>query len=151
MTVIAWDGKTLAADRRMGNYCHRSITKIARSYRTGALLGAAGTGPDGRELMAWYEDGADPSKWPEFHRSSDQGSNLCAIEADGRVMEYGTSPFPTEILDPNYSLGSGRDVARTAMHLGLDARRAVELANELCSECGNGIDTLTLEAPDAVA
>lgn len=145
MTVIAWDGKTLAADRRMGSYCHRSVTKIRRSIRTGALLGASGSGQGGRELMEWYEQGAIPEKWPQFHRSADEGSILCAVTKEGRVFEFGASPHAIEILDSSYSLGSGRDVARTAMHLGLDARRAVEIANELCTECGNGIDTLTLE------
>lgn len=145
MTVIAWDGKTLAADRRMGSYCHRTVTKIARSERTGALMGASGTGCGGAELMAWYEAGADPQSWPEFHRKGDEASVMCVVTVDRRVFEYNGTPHPIECHDPNYSLGSGRDVARTAMHLGLDAWRAVELANELCSECGNGIDSLALE------
>ena len=42
-------------------------------------------------------------------------------------------------------MGHGRDFTLAAMHLGHDARTAVEVACALDAFCGCGIDTLTLE------
>jgi hypothetical protein len=43
------------------------------------------------------------------------------------------------------AFGSGRDYAEAAMFLGCDAKRAVEVACQFQTDCGNGIDTLRLK------
>jgi hypothetical protein len=42
-------------------------------------------------------------------------------------------------------MGAGRDAAMGAMRMGADAKRAVEIANELCVGSGLGVDTLRFE------
>ena len=67
MTVIAWDGKTLAADRRacLGN-THRTIHKLHRM--TDCLCASAGESDAAQELIAWFEAGRDPAAFPPSQR-----------------------------------------------------------------------------------
>lgn len=143
MTVIAWDGRTLAADKRAGTDLPRTVTKIRRTA-SGALIGCTGTACGDQELMAWYEQGADPAKFPEMHRDREKSSHLIAIEPGGVIRMYMDSPFPAVLEDGFHAIGSGRDFAMAAMHLGHDAKAAVACAIALTATCGNGIDTLEL-------
>lgn len=144
MTVIAWDGKTLAADKRAGTGAPRTVTKIRRA-RNGNLVGLTGTAHGDAELLAWYEEGADAAKFPAPQRVDDTASQLLVIElGTARVLHYCLTPFPAIFEDAQFACGSGRDFALAAMHLGQTAFQAVVLTCELCAECGNGIDTLEL-------
>lgn len=146
MTVIAWDGKTLAADKRMGcNGYPATTTKIFRTL-DGALMGGCGESDMVAVLRQWYANGADPAAYPS-NRNSDGTSRarLLVIKPDGLVMTYANEPVPVRIEDTMFAIGSGGDFALAAMHLGHDARRAVEVACALDSDCGNGIDTLQLK------
>lgn len=146
MTVICWDGHTLAADKRAGgNDMPRTVTKIRRA-KNGSLIGCTGTACGDMELMAWYEAGADADKFPAIHRDNAQSSHMIEITPDRKVRMYMNCPFPATFEDGNHAIGSGRDFAMAAMHIGKNAREAVEVAIALTATCGNGIDTLTLEA-----
>lgn len=143
MTVIAWDGKTLAADK-LGSYngLGRTVTKI---HRIGDLLvGISGNAWVANEVFAWVERGRKPEAFPACQRDKDDWSMTLIIEAR-RVLLYERSPYPTRIADGTCAIGSGRDFALAAMHMGADARRAVEVATHFCPDCGLGVDTL--EAP----
>ncbi len=144
MTVIAWDGKTLAADRRSNTSwgVHDTVTKISR--HEGNLLATSGKGSVALEIQAWWIAGADAGKFPASARGDD-GGNLIVITPDRRVLQFGTGPFPSEMQGRFYVVGAGGDIALAAMHCGRSAAEAVALACELNSTCGNGIDTLTLE------
>lgn len=141
MTVIAWDGRTLAADKRasLGTLI-RTTTKIFRFG--GALLSYCGETGMGEELVAWFKAGAVPKDYPE-RQSADDASTLLVIDASG-IRTYERSPFPARIEDRTFAIGSGRDFALAAMHLGKTAAEAVAVAIALDSGCGNGIDTLQL-------
>lgn len=142
MTVIAWDGKTLAADKRAVNaMLARTVTKIKR-LPWGVLLGWSGDQDIGSELRDWFAAGADASRFPEAARKGD--ATLMVVER-GKVRFYVASPAPMEVEDSQVAIGSGRDYAQAAMALGKTAREAVELACRFDTGCGNGIDTLTHE------
>ena len=141
MTVICWDGHTLAADKRAGTDLPRTVTKIRRTA-SGALIGCTGTACGDQELMAWYEQGADPAKFPEMHRDNAKSSHLIAIEPGGIIRMYMDSPFGCVIEDKFHAIGSGRDFAMAAMYLGRNAATAVACAIALSATCGNGVDTL---------
>lgn len=141
MTVIAWDGKTLAADKRASGGTITVVTKIRRG-KDGMLLGASGSGSIAREMMAWAEAGEDASKWPTS-ADKDEGS-LIVIDRSG-IRVYYARPFPMRPEGPHFAMGSGEPYAMAAMYLGCDARHAVEVACALHESCGNGIDTLELE------
>ena len=142
MTVICWDGKTLAADR-MGDAggLRRTTTKIFRF--DGGLFGSAGRGSRAAEMFAWIKDGSDPQRVPPF-QLTDEYQDVMVVRNDRTVWIYGQSAYPFRMEDPFHAIGSGRDFAMAAMLLGHDARTAVEVASQFCSGCGMGVDTLEL-------
>ncbi len=142
MTIIAWDGKTLAADKRgLNSGLPRTLTKIRRIGDL--LVGVSGDAADQQDVMAWVEQGRKVDNYPKAMLDKELGSSMVIIE-DGKIMYYGTSPLPTVIEDKTIAMGSGRDYAIAAMHLGKSAREAVEIASLFDVGCGNGVDVLTL-------
>lgn len=146
MTIIVWDGKTLAADRRSVNNGHAStVCKIQRGP-AGELLSYSGDYDVGVALAEWYCAGADPTKFPKNRDTNVYcHSYLMVIHPDGKIVRYEREPVALRFLDSFAVMGSGRDYALAALHLGCDAVKAVEVACALDINCGNGIDTLTLE------
>lgn len=142
MTVVAWDGKTLAADK-LGDAggLQRTTTKILRF--DGGLFGSAGYASKASEIFAWISSGADPAKVPAFQLTDDYQMVL-VVRTDRRVFTYARSAYPFEMEDRFHAIGSGRNFAMTAMHLGMSAANAVRVTCELCTECGVGIDTMEL-------
>lgn len=146
MTVIAWDGKTLAADKRASNNgLARTVTKIRRASN-GALMACTGDLHAGEELMAWYEAGRVTEKYPESQKALvEELTTLVVIEPGPVITTYGRYGARAVFEERTYACGCGRDYAVAAMHYGKDAREAVALACLFDVGCGNGIDTLELE------
>ena len=144
MTIIAWDGHTLAADKRccFGTLIH-TVTKIYRVR--GHLVAGAGDFDRIQEMVAWFAAGADPDKLPPFQRDNNDFVGVVVIQPDKTILKYERGPYPFKIESPFYATGSGRDYAMAAMHLGKNAREAVEVAIALDSGCGNGVDTMTYD------
>ena len=139
MTVIAWDGKTLAADKRATN--NGRATTVTKLFRHGEYrLAVSGELVKGLEMIEWLRGGAAPEKLPAFQKTSDFVAVL-RIGPDGAYL-YENSHIPFKIEEPFYAMGSGRDFALMALHLGSPAARAVELTNELDTTCGNGVDVM---------
>lgn len=146
MTCIAWDGKTLAADKRATYQgLTRTVTKIFRHGN--ALLAIAGDGGMGMEMVNWIRGGGVLSSYPPTQREEKTMVYFAMIE-DGRVWMYERTPHPLILEDRQFAMGSGRDFALAAMHLGKSAREAVEIACLFEQNCGNGVDVLELERED---
>ncbi len=143
MTVVAWDGKTLAADKRTLN-CGliRTVTKIRRIGEL--LVGGSSDFVTVLEMMDWIEKGSDPEKFPSLQKDKDDWA--CVIIIDRGVIKlYERSHIPMTFEDSKFAIGSGRDFALAAMHCGKTAKEAVEIAIHFDSGCGNGVDCLELE------
>ena len=143
MTVIAWDGSTLAADKRAVNgTLPRTTTKIFRTE--GRLVGTSGDQSVALQMLDWYRNGREAKDFPK--RAEDDSASLLVIEPNRSVWMYTTGPVAAEFHDRQFAIGSGRDFAIAAMHLGKSAREAVEIACMFDNYCGNGIDALELES-----
>lgn len=142
MTCIAWDGHTLAADRRVtdGRGKTSTTTKIFRAPG-GLLVGGTGDASVVAELQAWFLAGADPSAFPNSARA-----NLADfyVFSAGGVHCYCAGPHPTSVECERFAVGSGGDVAKGVLHMGGSAVEAVEAACLLRGDCGGGVDQLTL-------
>jgi len=142
MTVIAWDGTTLAADKRAcaEGYIY-SVTKVYRIAN--CLVGFSGNAAHIGRYRAWIVGGCDPTTYPP--QVEHEHSRMLVIRRDRTIERYETTGWPMIIEERQHAMGSGRDFAAAAMHLGCDARRAVEVASALSEWCGNGVDTLTFD------
>ena len=144
MSVIAWDGKTLAADKRACLWTLiATTTKIFKAC--GALVAYSGDACFGEEMLAWFKDGSDPLKFPPLQRDKDDWSGLLVVWDSGEIWKYERSPYPLKFPKQLFAIGSGRDFALAAMYLGKTAEEAVEVACVFDSGCGNGVDILTHE------
>lgn len=142
MTVIVWDGKTLAADRRasIGGSLIREVTKI---FRVGeCLVGYSGDSDLGEAVLDWFRNGRDPATYPN---KIDNWAGFLVVWPDGSLWRYERTPFPLKFDPQTFAVGSGRDFALAAVHCGKTAAEAVLVASHFESGCGNGVDTLTHE------
>lgn len=144
MSVIAWDGKTLAADKQSTYGEQRSVvTKIFRVPQ--GLLGVTGKTEHMKPLLNWFNNFEVPELFPEFQKDPEENSAVLLITKERKIMCYGAQVDPFMIEQPMYATGCGKDFAMGAMLAGADARRAVEITCQLNVYCGMGIDILTLE------
>lgn len=144
MTCIIWDGKTLAADKQATNAgLKRRVTKL-RKIR-GHLCAVSGDFDYAQEVFQWFEAGADPATYPACQKTESWVSFL-VITPERRILKYERSPYPADFTeDGAYAMGSGRDFAIAAVHLGFDAAKGVEVASFFESGCGLGCDTLSFD------
>lgn len=142
MTVIAWDGRALAADKRATEVggIGRTVTKIERHGK--ALLAVTGVWDVAAEVREWWKSGAVADAFPA--KAQEGVATLIVIDG-GKIVAYAAGPHPMVIEAQKCAFGSGRDFAEAAMYLGRTAREAVEVACVFQTDCGNGVDVL--EAP----
>ncbi|MBS4017521.1 MAG: hypothetical protein KGZ68_04715 [Dechloromonas sp.] len=144
MTCIAWDGKTLAADRQAtGANTRMATTKIAKVQTEDGpvLIGVAGRAFDMQAFVHWAQTGFDLNTWPKALEESE--SEALVVLPSGKTLTYEDSPYPIVFHEQKRAIGSGIHFALAAMHLGKNARQAVQVACDLDVGCGMGIDTLT--------
>jgi hypothetical protein len=137
MTTIAWDGVTLAADRRItsGTVTY-STTKIRRTS-DGRLIGATGDYGVCSAMLDWLESGgARPTC-----QDSERWISALEIMPDGACWMHNRDSR-WQVEDRFIAVGSGRDYAMAVMALGHSARAAVEIAARFDPGTGNGIDEL---------
>jgi 20S proteasome alpha/beta subunit len=141
MTVICWDGKTLAADKRATSVgLARTVTKVQR--HGDVLLAMTGDWDVAAEMREWFKAGAVPREFPA--KAREDNASLIVV-GRGSLAVYSTGPFPIPIESEKAAFGSGRDFAEAAMYLGCTAVEAVSVACHFQADCGNGIDALTLD------
>ena len=136
MTVIAWDGITLAADKRAVRGSRvATTTKIWKINNH--LVAGSGTFTAVLSMKAWWEGDRNPTTFPVFKDSGDQ---LIVITPDRVIQTYEETPHPMIMEDPFFSWGSGKEVALGVMAMGGNAMKAVVIASQHVCDCGNGVD-----------
>ena len=146
MTVIAFDGKTVAADKQSTNCGNPSkVTKIF--HVPGGIVAFSGSGVHAVELLPWFKDSRNPETFPKSRSNdADDAAGAMFIDRARRIYLYTAySPYPELIEMPIYARGSGRDYALAVLSLGYDAVKAVEVACNLDVFCGMGIDALSID------
>lgn len=144
MTVIAWDGKTLAADKlRTTHGLKSTATKIYRVPQ--GIVGFAGSEVHAVRVLAWFENNRT-GEFPE-PPSSDEGADALFIDDKGHQWFFASTCRGTGIRrdDRFLAMGAGRDYALAAMYCGKSAVEAVAIACHFDNCCGHGFDKLTLD------
>ena len=149
MSIVAWDGKTVAADKRA---CiadaAMATTKIWR-MSDGVVVATTGDFSFGLSMVQWFmvqcfNDGSEKNDWPSF-QSTDDWARIIIFEPDQQPYCYERQPVRQVIEDPFMAWGCGREFALGAMAMGATAREAVEVACRFNVYCGNGIDAFDLK------
>lgn len=133
MTTIAWDGVTLAADRRTseGGSVYREHTKIVRI--PGGFVACCGGTTYIHAFVSWARKG--------MRGKPPVADDLGALLAKGRRMywvECGTVINIPRV--EKLATGSGWRWAAAAMDFGCDAIGAIAYASTRDCHTGNGVD-----------
>ena len=143
MSVIAWDGKTLAADR-MAVYDSIIIkTKKLITLPTGEVFAWAGVVENALAVVKWYQDGQCEPEWPKCQEQDDFASVI--LLKDKKLYEYEQAPILQPVLSFPRAWGSGAKFALGAMAAGADAIKAVKITSTLCNQVGLGIDSVSVK------
>lgn len=138
MTTVAFDGKTLAADTMVtvGGSATYGAIKIGRAV-DGSLIGQCGNMAHAQAFLEWYN--GERKMLP----STCDNYTALIIKPDGEVRVYeGNEGMYYIERSPYVAIGSGQDFAQSAMELGFNAVRAVELAIKMDINTGGKVDTL---------
>lgn len=125
MTTVAYRNGALAADTQMTDGTTKSAgRKIIYVREKRAWIGVAGAVCDCQKFIRFFSDEEDADEMDD-----DDDYTALVMHDDGRV-ECWTSDLKKDQLEPGafYAIGSGGPVALGAMHMGADARRAVEVS-----------------------
>ncbi|BAN16842.1 peptidase HslV family [Edwardsiella phage PEi21] len=145
MTGIAWDGKTLAADKAefRGNQMSKT-TKISVHLVDGRHIAFAGTGytEDILRVKIWIDRGmtGEIEGLSEGTKNCPQGM---VLEESGEIFELYPCGALEQVESDVYASGSAFEFLTAAMLSGKTAHDAVALAIQHRSDCGYGINTIT--------
>lgn len=145
MTVVAFDGTYLAADRQVTRGGQRgSITKLLR-LSNGEVLTWTGHLQNCLGMQHWYLAGAKPSEWGNYRVDPECSAELIILSEDGLWTFSG--PYGVRVEDPFVAIGSGAEYALAALAMGATAEQAVEIASRFDNCCGLGVDVMRFEKP----
>lgn len=137
MSVIAYDGKTLASDC-MGVISGRMVTAHKMIKKDcGIVLAWTGIQEHGMGMAEWYIEGCNIDKFPKFQEGDDWVRLL--VYDNGILGYYEQYPILQVVNDKIAAWGCGGDYAMGAMTAGKTAVEAAEIACELSPYCGKGV------------
>jgi len=153
MTVIAWDGKTLAADGRMTegtSIYNDDVIKLfelnSLSYNNDRLLyaGVCGDVSCIQEYLVWLNLNAG-IMFKEIVRNPELDVAGLIIGVNKAYIITQNSAYLMEFCrDTKLAEGSGSNYALSAMSFSLNAVQAVEHACSMDSSCGGSINSVGL-------
>ena len=132
--VMRKEGRILADSRSVWGNVRVSTTRKIFRVRGGLVCGA-GNLQACFACFRFIEEGANAKPEapyvPQDGPCNDNSFTVLWLRADRSLWLYGDHFEPTPVLDDVYAIGTGEDIARTALHLGKTPEEAMELACEL--------------------
>lgn len=138
MTTIVFDGKTLAADKRL-SYGSTPVDGLmpkvfpVTDHKNWQVIALAGRMSAATRLMAYVLEGGDRPT------DIDESVGLLAIDIAGVPYQIGGDGIPTRV-PMKWAIGSGQDYALGALEVGADAETALKAATKLDMSTGGGVD-----------
>lgn len=143
MTTIAWDGTSLAGDKLIVNSGLKVYsTKIYRIKNM--LIGTSGTISSGKEMIHWLSNEEKIENFPPSQLDEDSWAPTLVIR-NRKIFVYERSPFPYEVEDKFFAIGSGRDFSLASMYLGKSAKESIEIASKFDVNTSYETDVLLFE------
>ena len=142
MTVVVWDGSTLATDCAATD--GRVKWQSTKAWRfEDKILSGVGPLQSILAMRDWYMDGADPGRFPVIQTSFP--CHFIVISRGQGLSRYESGPIPIIHGRNQCAFGEGRDFAYGAMAMGASAGEAVDIANQFSVHCGHGKQVYDLE------
>jgi hypothetical protein len=136
MTTIAYDGRTMVADTLVTDgWGMKELVRNKIWANVKLLVGAAGDHGDiHRWMAANLHDETNIGHllnvgYPSYSKNDNDPSIIVVNRTNGAVYRHTSGVF-VRVSRPFHAVGSGRDYALAAMHLGHDALEAVRAAAE---------------------
>jgi len=143
VTIVVWDGATLAVDRGVTD--GYTMWEQDKAWRLGnAVLTGVGNMTLVLAMRNWYVAGRDASKFPTEQTLPDRWCEFIVATPDG-LFRYERSPIPIEHGKNKCAFGYGKDFAYGALAMGATAEQAVSIANKFSPHCGMGVDVFNFE------
>lgn len=148
MTTIAFDGKTLAADRcSWSGGCRRQVRKVFRVTATDGrrfLVAFAGNGMFAGAVLAWMRGEREAPNWEDFGKAEER-DHQCALVIDEqyRIWQLGNQLTYSRERERIYAFGGGQDIAWGALEAGATARQAIKIAMKRGDYAGLGVDSVS--------
>lgn len=139
MSIVCWDGKTIAADRITTSGSLKFKGSKMRRLPNGDIVAWTGSTMGGIAMANWWESGADPNTFPPSQKTEDW-SRLIVV-SKGKVFSYEQAPVKIPEDNGFMAWGSGQDFAMGALAFGATAVEAIKVASRLCVTCGMGIES----------
>lgn len=141
MTVIAWDGKTLAADTLLTYGDVRTTGYVKIKDIGDCVYAITGKMNHFEPLMAWHRDGCIVADYPE--ECKDTSTLVVVDKRSGECMSYICSPYPC-ISEGVDAWGCGMVMAFGAMYAGASAAEAVQICIDHCDGVGGTVMSVTV-------
>ena len=145
MTIVVWDGETLATDCAATDGAAKwQTTKAWYAQVAGQLVVLSGAGPVQTilSMREWYKRGAIPDELPQA-QTSPHWCHFIVVTSEG-LLRYEQGPYPIEHGRNKCAFGEGKDFAYGAMAMGATAAEAVAVCNDFSPSCGLGVNTYHL-------
>jgi len=146
MSIVVWDGSTLATDKAATDGTTKWQATKAWHLHEGSQMPLilSGVGPLQTILAMknWMTEGAGPSKFPSAQLTS-LFCHFLVVSRQG-LVRYEQGPLPIDHHRCKCAFGEGAPFAYGAMAMGADAAEAVEVANQHSVHCGLGVATYKL-------
>lgn len=150
MTVIAWDGETLAADRQVTIGTTKTASKkidcvavVTDDKISGyKIFGAAGVSPATELFMEWA---AGNEEFPTGSVDLEGVVIFCSIQGNISVAYYQSSETPLILDGEHLAIGIGDQAALAAMMCDKTAKEAVLMTSLLVDGCGMGVDSISCD------
>ena len=144
MTVIVWDGHTLATDRQATDGTHKWEASKAWYMHTPiyglCIVSGHGNVHDIIRRREWIRGGSDPAT---YTIDTKYGAEMIVVNKDGLYVYHPASSTPDLRTKP-CAFGYGADYAYGALAMGANAEQAVQAANKYSLHCGNGVECFSL-------
>lgn len=143
MTTVAFRGKTLATDSQAsyGDWKVPGNDQKLWRLKDGSVAATTGSVALGLRTLAWIEGGRQ-NEQPQ-PPADNRAAAVLLLHKNGRleVFEDGAAYFERA---PFMAYGSGQPAALAALHMGADAKRAVQIAMLVDKHSGGAVRTMSV-------
>lgn len=143
MTVLVWDGLSLATDIQANDGSATWVSSkawyVTNDNNKIGIVSGVGLLRDILNMREWYINGAVPEEFP----SDANKSQLIAIDENGLWLYEGT-PYPVCYGHERVAFGHGKDFAFGALAMGANAEQAVLACNQCSLHCGKGVEVYSI-------